>query len=241
MSFSMPCSRNRIRPDWAGVILTVLTGLAVAAALDAAAGPVTAAGMPAAAPPQRPDYFTELEIDDIRNAQEIGPRTDVLLEIATRRLAALGLVEGHGDDPSGDSGLGGKIGRVFIRIFSPETADVVAAEEEQRARLAHDLSSHTPIDLLRGYYQALEETMDNIDDAYERGRGDVTGPLEELRDFTGEALPLLEAMEVSTYESDESDDTQRDADAVAEAIEDAIEQSHVAHDGAVTSLETLRR
>lgn len=209
----MPCSRIRIRPDRAAGALILLAGLL------------------AAAPAQRPDYFTELEIADIRDAQEIGHRTEVLLEIAARRLAALGLVESHGDDPSGESGLGGKVGRVFIRIFSPETADAVAAEEEERARLGHDLSSHTRADLLYGYYQALQETMDNIDDAYERDRGDVTGSLEDLRDFTGEALALLDGMAVSTDEDDDEED----------ALADAIEQTEVAHDGAEASLETLRR
>lgn len=220
MSCSMHCSRrNRIRPDRAVLALILFAGLL------------------SARPAQKRDYFTELEISDIRDAQEIGFRTEVLLGIATRRLAALGLVESHDADPSEEPGFGGKIARGLIRIFSPDAAAQVSAEEEERARLGNDLSSHTRVDLLRGYYQALEETMDNIDDAYERGRGDVTESLEDLHDFTGEALDLLEAMDVSDDEAVPPEDDL--SDTIEDALEDAIEQTRVAHDGAETALKTL--
>jgi hypothetical protein len=181
-----------------------------------------------AAPAQRRDYFTGLEIADIQAAQEIDYRTEVLLTIAERRLAALGLLESEAGDPQGEPGLGGKVGRTLIRIFNPEAARELEAAEKERAALEHDLSDHTRPDLLRGYNQALEETMDNIDDAYERGRGNVEGPIRALRDFAGAALALLEDMDPQS----EGEET---------ALREAVEQSQVAFEGAGEALETIGR
>lgn len=176
-----------------------------------------------------PEYFTELEIEDIRVAQQIELRTEVLLEIAERRLAALDLLESDLEDPNAEPGLGGRLGRVLIRIFNPEAAEELEAAENERSELEHDLSGHTREDLLRGYHQALEETMDNIDDAYERGgRGDVTSSVEAVREFSRIALEYLEGAEPQS-------------DSERSALEDAIEQTRVAHDGAGQALEQLSR
>ena len=39
------------------------------------------------------EYFTEMEIDEIRDTQDIGMRTSVFLDIAKTRLIYLGLEE----------------------------------------------------------------------------------------------------------------------------------------------------
>lgn len=210
MNFWMRSFRRPVRPEHLA-ILTVA---------------VTSALMMAPAYAQKRDYFTELEVADIREAQEIGHRTEVLLEIAGRRLAGLDPEETDTDDSSGGPGFGSKLGRVFITIFSPQAAAEIAAVEEERARLEDDLAGHTRADLLRGYYQALEETMDNIDDAHERGRGDVRDSLRTLKDFSEAALDLLRDVEP---ESEDEED----------ALEEALEQTEIAFKGAEKALETL--
>ncbi len=63
------------------------------------------------------DYFTDLEIDEIRGAQQISRRVDVLLQIAQVRLAELGLaeLEQEVESTSGNS----RITRTIVRILAP--------------------------------------------------------------------------------------------------------------------------
>ena len=53
------------------------------------------------------------------------------------------------------------------------------------------LADFTRSELLRGYIQAIEEVMTNIDDAYGR-KLDVRNPLEDLEKFLRETMPLVE-------------------------------------------------
>ena len=170
------------------------------------------------------DYFTELEIDEIRGAQEIDKRVAILLQIAEVRLAHLGLVELEEEvqSTSGNS----RITRAIVRILSRETADELDRAEEELEVFDSDLSEFNRTELLEGYFQALEETMDNIDDAYEQKRGDLREPLELLRNFTEESIPLLREFEVEN-ESEEI------------ALEDAIGQAELALEGAEAAIETI--
>ena len=68
--------------------------------------------------------------------------------------------------------------------------------------------------------------MDNIDDAYERKRGDVRKPLEALKKFTEESIPALKRFEAGT----EGEDS---------ALSDAIEQAELALEGAKAALKTI--
>ena len=174
---------------------------------------------------QADDYFTELEVSDIRDAQEVGLRTGVLLGIAERRLAGLGLLEAEDPDTPG---TGSRIGRALIKVLAPDAAAELEAAEEARAALDHDLSRYSRTELLRGYTQALEETMDNIDDAYERKRGDVRPSVESLRDFSEITLNLLRDL------SPESENEEI-------ALEDAIEETQLAFEGAKKALEIIPR
>ncbi len=180
------------------------------------------------APPAsaRDDYFTDLEVDEIRGAQQISRRVDVLLQIAQVRLAELGLaeVEQEVESTSGSN----RITRTIVRILAPGTADELDAAQDDLESFENDLSYFTRAELLRGYHQALEETMDNIDDAYEQGRGDIREPLNSLKDFTEDSIPLLLRFEVEN----ESEDI---------ALEDAITQSELALEGAEAALDTVPR
>src|SRR5262249_15873730 len=59
------------------------------------------------------------------------------------------------------------------------------------------LHDFTRSELLRGYIEALEEIMSNIDDNYDR-KLDVRGAVEDLEKFSRETLPLLEKFQPKT-------------------------------------------
>jgi hypothetical protein len=211
----MHCSRKPIRPSRGRK--RILTG-----ALVLLAGSLGVSGSSA----QRRDYFTELEINDIQVAQEIDDRTQVLLTIAARRLQELSPPDPDAADAEDEDGFGATIGDALFRILAPEAAAEIEELEDARAALDDDLSGHSRSDLFRGYVQALEETMDNIDDAWERDRGDVRAPIEALRDFSQEALDRLRHLETTS-------------DGEARALDEAVEQTQLVIDGSSSALETI--
>ena len=172
------------------------------------------------------DYFTELEIDEIREAQQIDRRVNILLKIGRVRLASLGLAEVE-EELKQTQGQNNALTRAIVRVLAPGAAGEMekARAEADRVPLENDLSHFTRADLLLGYYQALEETMDNLDDAYERKR-EIRKPLESLRQFTMDSIPLLEQFEPEN-ESEEI------------ALEDATRQARLAMEGAEAALGTL--
>ena len=171
------------------------------------------------------DYFTEVEIEQIREAQRIERRIPVFLEIANIRLVRLGLVEGE-EEVDNEEGGGNSITRGIIRILSPEAADELERIDDELSALTNDLSMFSRGDLLRGYYQAIEEAMDNIDDAYERDRGDVRKPLENLLEFVENTIPAL-----GVFSPDDDNEEI--------ALEDAIEIAELARDGATEALDIV--
>ena len=171
------------------------------------------------------DYFTEVEIEQIREAQSIERRIPVFLEIANIRLVRLGLVEGE-EEVDNEEGGGNSITRGIIRILSPEAADELERIDDELSALTNDLSMFSRGDLLRGYYQAIEEAMDNIDDAYERDRGDVRKPLENLLEFVENTIPAL-----GEFSPDDGNEEI--------ALEDAIEIAELARDGATEALDIV--
>ncbi len=171
------------------------------------------------------DYFTEVEIEQIREAQTIERRIPVFLEIANIRLVRLGLIEGE-EEVDNEEGGGNSITRGIIRILSPEAADELERIDDELSALTNDLSMFSRGDLLRGYYQALEEAMDNIDDAYERDRGDVRKPLENLLKFVENTIPAL-----GEFSPDDGNEEI--------ALEDAIEIAELARDGATEALDIV--
>lgn len=173
------------------------------------------------------EYFTAEEIEQIREAQEIGRRIPVFLKIAEVRLVRLGLIQGD-EEIEEEGGDGNAISRGIIRILSPDAAKELERIDKERAEFDNDLSAFSRSDLLRGYYQALEEAMDNIDDAYERGRGDVRESLEILLAFTRDTIPALGEFA-----------PENGAEEVA--LEDALEIAELAQDGATEALNVVPR
>lgn len=173
------------------------------------------------------DYFTEAEIEQIRSAQSLEQRIPVLLKIAEIRLGLLGLVETDGRLDETEEPGGNAITRAIIRVMDPAAAAEIERAREDRPDFENNLGAFTRAELLRGYYQALDETMDNIDDAYERsGRGDVRGALEQLLAFADASLSALGAFDPSN-ENEEV------------ALEDAIEIGELARDGAREALDVV--
>jgi len=170
------------------------------------------------------DYFTDLEIDEIREAQEIDKRVGILLQIAQVRLAQLGLVELE-EEVQSTTGTS-RITRAIVRVLSRGTAEELDKAEEELEVFDSDLSQFDRTELLRGYFQALDETMDNIDDAYEQNRGDLREPLDSLKNFTEQSIPLLREFEVEN-ESEEI------------ALEDAMAQTELALEGAEAAIEII--
>jgi hypothetical protein len=172
------------------------------------------------------EYFTVLEIDQIREAHEIGRRVPVFLNIAQTRLVYLGLQEVE----KKEEGKASRVAKALVSVFQPGMAvEAEKAEAEAKTRAEEsdaELVEFTRTELLRGIYQALEEAMDNIDDAYERKRGDVRGPLEELKQFTETTIPLLKRFEPETSRE-------------KSALQDALEQAELALEGATSALEIV--
>jgi hypothetical protein len=132
------------------------------------------------------DYFTEDEIDLLRDAQGLSLRVPVYIKLAERRL-------------------------IFLRLMekSPQQIEKERKEKEKREKEQKKsidtratankapiddtsyLDNFTPPELIRGYIQVLDEITTNIDEAYSN-KLDVRDSLEDLAKFVKDTLPLLE-------------------------------------------------
>lgn len=170
----------------------------------------------AAAAPARKEYFTEDELDTIRDAQELVVRVPAYFKLAERRLIFLGLMEKSEKEKEKERKEREEYEKQKKKAGAKASSIKPPADE-----MAY-LADFTRAELLRGYIQALEEVMSNIDFAFEK-KGDVRDPLEGLEKFTKETLPLLEKFQART-------------DNEKLAKEDAIEKAREAHEGAKEAL-----
>lgn len=134
------------------------------------------------------EYLTEDELDLIRDAQELSERVPVYLKLAEKRLAFLGLIEKSEQEKE-------KERKEREKAEKEAKKPVKAGETKANSKNAalEDmtyLADFTPSELLRGYAQALDEVMGNIDDAYNR-RLEVRDALEDLEKFTRETAAVL--------------------------------------------------
>jgi hypothetical protein len=175
---------------------------------------------------QKQEYFSEGEIDLIRDAQyqavelgqgkELPLRVAVYFRIADLRLSALGLKE---------------------KTAKEKELEKKAAEQHRKevkeAEKAHKIpprAVESPDDylldfnrseLMRGYAQALDEVMDNIDDAYKR-KQDVRGSLEQLERYAREQVSIVKAFEPKTKGETAA------KDAAIEVTQRALDESRAA-------------
>ena len=134
------------------------------------------------------EYLTEDELDLIRDAQELSERVPIYFKLAEKRLAFLGLTEKTEQEK--------EIERKE-REKAEKNAKKSGKADETRANAKktplEDMSylvDLTRSELLRGYAEALDEVMSNIDDAYNR-RLEVRDALEDLEKFTRDTMAVL--------------------------------------------------
>jgi hypothetical protein len=142
---------------------------------------------------QQTDYLTEAESDLIRDAQGIDLRVRALLKLADNRIVALGLRELSAKERD-------EIRKDIERYESEAKAVAKIEGAELRARPVNPavyLRNHPRSELLRGYMQVLDETMDNIDDAYIR-KLEVRPAVEELEAFVNQQLPRFKKFNPSS-------------------------------------------
>ena len=156
---------------------------------------------------QRKGYLTEEELDLVRDAQDVHQRVPLYLKLAEKRLVTLGLLESK-EKPK-----------------KKKKDDKKSKDESTKIEDDSYLLDFTRAELLRGYLQAIDEAMSNIEDAYER-KFDVRKSLEDLEKFTRETLPLLEHYEPKD-------------EAEKPTLVDSITKAKAAMDGAKDALEIV--
>jgi hypothetical protein len=132
------------------------------------------------------EYFTEDELDLIRDAQELQQRVPVYLKLAERRLIFLGLMEKSEKEKEKEQKEKEKREKEKKKAGNTRaTADKVDPDDTSY------LADFTSAELLHGYMEALDEITTNIDYAYSR-KLDVRDSLEDLEKFTRETIPVLQ-------------------------------------------------
>jgi hypothetical protein len=132
------------------------------------------------------EYFTEDELDMIREAQELSQRVPLYLQLAERRLVFLGIMEKSEQAKEKERKDREKRARE-----DKKSTDSRANADRAPLDDSSYLDNFTPAELFGGYIQALEEVMTNIDNAYNR-KLDVRDSVEDLAKFTRDTIPVLE-------------------------------------------------
>ena len=135
------------------------------------------------------EYFTEDELDLIRDAQELSARVPTYFKLAERRLIFLGIMEKSKEQIEKERKEREK--RVKEQKEQKKSVDTRASADKAPIEDTAYLDTFTPAELIRGYIQALDEVTTNIDDAYSR-KLDVRDSLEDLAKFVKDTVPLLE-------------------------------------------------
>lgn len=169
------------------------------------------------------EYFTEDELDLIRDAQELNVRVPTYLKLAERRLVFLGIMEKSQEQVEKEKKEKEK--REKEEKKKKPTFDSRANADKAPVDDMSYLEDFTPAELLRGYTQAIDETMTNIDDAYVR-RLDVRDPIEDLLKFTSTTIPLLQK-----YQPKNSSERN--------AVQDAIDKANQASNDAKEALKIV--
>jgi hypothetical protein len=166
------------------------------------------------------EYFTEDELDLIRDAQELSQRIPVYFKLAERRLIFLGLMEKSEKEKEKE-----RKEREKREKEKKKAGDTRATSNKVDPDDTSYLADFTSAELLRGYIQALEEITTNIDDTYSR-KLDVRDQLEDLEKFARETVPVLEKFKPKN-------------DGEKRAMEDAVEKANEVHQQAVDALKSV--
>jgi len=148
-----------------------------------------------AASAQSVDYVTEEEEDLIRDAQGVPARVTIYLKFLDNRIVALGLRERTAKEREQTKK---DIADYQDELKSIEKAKVKDAQVRAKPVNPDVYLRNTPrSELLRGYMQIVDETMDYLDDAYDRHE-DVRHHVEALQKFLEEQLPRFHKLEPQT-------------------------------------------
>ena len=137
------------------------------------------------------EYYTDEEIDYIRDAQGLAQRIPALLRLANIRLVSLYMKEKSKEDRE----LEKRIAEIHDELLGRPPAKAAPKSGSKPGEKPVDngrpyLNDLTRTELLRGYIEALEEIQNDIDNAY-RDKQDVRGVLEQFEKFLRESNPLL--------------------------------------------------
>jgi hypothetical protein len=165
---------------------------------------------------RRKEYFTEDELDLVRDAQELSLRIPVYFDLAERRLIILGLTDKSEKQKEKERKAQEKYEK--DKKKAGDKASTIKEPED-------DLDDFTRSELLRGYAQALDEVMSNIDDYHDR-KLDVRPGLESLEKFTRDTLPMLEKYQAKN-ETEKA------------ALQEAIDRNKEANRGAKDAMKTI--
>jgi hypothetical protein len=171
-------------------------------------------------PAAKKEYFTEDELDLIRDAQELSQRVPVYFKLAERRLIFLGLMEKSEKEKEKEQKE-----REKREKEKKKAGDTRATSNKVDPDDTSYLGDFTPAELLRGYIQALEEVTTNIDDTYSR-KLDVRDQLEDLEKFTRETIPVLGKFKPKN-------------DVEKRAMEDAIDKANEVKQQALDALKSV--
>ena len=142
------------------------------------------------------EYFTEDELDLIRDAQELSARVPAYFKLAERRLIFLGVMEKSAEQIEKERKEKEKREKAQKKsIDTRATANKAPIDDTSY------LDNFTPAELLRGYIQALDEITINIDDAYSR-KLDVRDSLEDLAKFVRDTSRYLKSSSPGTMSND---------------------------------------
>ena len=194
--------------------------LAVTAAILLAFTTAVAA-RPTPSPAASREFFTDEEIDYLRDAQGLAQRVPAILRLANIRLVSLYMKEKSKEDRE----LERRISEIHDELTGKPQSKAAPAPkpgEKPREPAADNgrpyLDDLTRTELLRGYIEALEEIQKIIDDAY-RDKQDVRGVLEQFERFLSASNPLLRRFQSKS--NDEFQAIQDAKSATQEALDDA--------------------
>jgi len=144
---------------------------------------------------QSVDYVTEEEEDLIRDAQGLPARITIYLKFLDNRIVALGLRERMAKEREQTKK---DIADYQDEVKAIDKLKVKDAEVRAKPVNPDVYLRNTPkTELMRGYIQIIDETMDYLDDAYDRHE-DVRHHVEALQKFLQEQLPRFQKLEPQT-------------------------------------------
>jgi len=194
---------------------------AAAAAIFFVFATISSAGLPVAA--AAGEYFTDEEIDYLRDAQGIAMRVPAIVRLANIRLVVLFLKEKTKEEKE----LEKRIAEIHENLIGKAPATSKAGGKPEASESAAGrpyLTELTRVELLRGYIEAIDELGSVIDDAY-RDKQEVRSSLEQFENFLNAANPLLRKFQSRSAEEFEAIlDARTSTQDALESAQDALKK-----------------